>query len=594
MIRILKLYTLVLILLLCASCKQTRPENRVLPPDNNAQKISDFALLDEQGHFQQISYYSDYDAVVVISHGVGCPVVRQQSHDIEALKQQFQAEKVMFLFLNANQQDSRDSIQAETKDYGVTIPVMVDETQMIAKALGLNRTGEALLIDPKTLTIRYRGPINDRLNYEAQKAEPKESYLKDALNQYLSGKKIERPEIMSIGCAIAFHDENIDTYKSISYSKTIAPLLHQKCMACHRQGGVAPWAMTDYQTVKGWSGMMREVIRTKRMPPWQADPHVGSFKNDISLSIEEQRELLHWIESGAKKEADEVDPLLDYSKEKITLEWPLGKPDLILSTDIQTIPATGETGYRYVNIDPKLDQDIWVSAIHVRPTNMRAMHHAFVMVDAPLSYNKTAKHKISNDWKSGVIGTYAPGIYFGEVAPEGTAHFIPAHSKIKLQLHYQSTGKIEQDQMQVAFYFTQAKNLKQLFGDGVVKRLLRIPPYEQSWPASAEYKFSAPVTIFDMMPHMHYRGKEAYYLAQYPDNHVEPILSVPNYRFNWQREYVLKEPLQLPAGSSLLFNGSFDNSTQNIFNPDPAATIGFGERSIDEMFIGYFTYVYNE
>ena len=45
--------------------------------------------------------------------------------------------------------------------------------------------------------------------------------------------------------------------------------------------------------------MMREVVRTRRMPPWHADPHIGTFSNDMSLTQQEEQTLIHWIEAGS-------------------------------------------------------------------------------------------------------------------------------------------------------------------------------------------------------------------------------------------------------------------------------------------------------
>ena len=56
-------------------------------------------------------------------------------------------------------------------------------------------------------------------------------------------------------------------------------MLVEKCAACHQTGGVGPWAMTSYDMVKGFAPMIREVVRTQRMPPWHADPHYGVWQN---------------------------------------------------------------------------------------------------------------------------------------------------------------------------------------------------------------------------------------------------------------------------------------------------------------------------
>jgi hypothetical protein len=66
--------------------------------------------------------------------------------------------------------------------------------------------------------------------------------------------------------------------------------------------------------------------------------------------------------------------------------------------------------------------------------------------------------------------------------------------------------------------------------------------------------------------------------------------SVPDYNFNWQQNYILKEPLDIPAGSKLIVEGTFDNSYQNPINPDPNVEVSFGRQSYDEMLCAFFSY----
>jgi hypothetical protein len=80
------------------------------------------------------------------------------------------------------------------------------------------------------------------------------------------------------------------------------------------------------------------------------------------------------------------------------------------------------------------------------------------------------------------------------------------------------------------------------------------------------------------------------YEAHYPDGRVEVLLSVPNYSFGWQRQYVLDPPKALPAGTRLVVRAAFDNSDRNPANPDPTAWVRYGEQSFEEMLFGYFLY----
>jgi hypothetical protein len=89
---------------------------------------------------------------------------------------------------------------------------------------------------------------------------------------------------------------------------------------------------------------------------------------------------------------------------------------------------------------------------------------------------------------------------------------------------------------------------------------------------------------------MHYRGKEARFTLKYPDGSEEMILNVPNYQFNWQKTYDFIEPRFVPAGTEMVFEGAFDNSEMNPFNPDPTIEITWGEQTWNEMFFGFIRY----
>jgi hypothetical protein len=92
------------------------------------------------------------------------------------------------------------------------------------------------------------------------------------------------------------------------------------------------------------------------------------------------------------------------------------------------------------------------------------------------------------------------------------------------------------------------------------------------------------------MPHMHVRGKDFEYVAEYADGRREKVLSVPRWDFNWQIHYELAEPMHMPKGSKLLCTAHFDNSTANKANPDPDKKVTWGDQTWDEMMIGYINY----
>src|SRR5262249_40497266 len=157
----------------------------------------------------------------------------------------------------------------------------------IGESLGVKQTGEALVIDPKEWKVVYRGSVDGVADAvkAVQNAGPSTGSGRTAAR--VKGCKIDLPEA---------HRER--AHERISYERTIAPMLMDKCVKCHREGGIGRWQMTSYEIVRGFAPMIREVLRTERMPPWHADPHYGVFSNDRSLTAEDTKTLVHWIEAG--------------------------------------------------------------------------------------------------------------------------------------------------------------------------------------------------------------------------------------------------------------------------------------------------------
>ena len=98
------------------------------------------------------------------------------------------------------------------------------------------------------------------------------------------------------------------------------------------------------------------------------------------------------------------------------------------------------------------------------------------------------------------------------------------------------------------------------------------------------------VTMWSVLPHTHMRGKKWEVTAIYPDGRSELILDVPKYDFNWQTDYIFKEPLLLPKGTKLQTSAWYDNSTANKANPDPTKDVYWGDQTWEEMQFTAFTF----
>ncbi len=550
--------------------------------------VPNFGLHDQNGEFHTLYYYSDAKAVVLYIQGNECPIVRNAIIDLKSVRREFKDKGIEFLMLNSNVQDDRSSIAQEADEFDIDFPILKDDAQLVAEALQLHRTGEAIVIDPYSWSVIYRGPINDRMGYESQKNDADNHYLADALNAHLNGEEITENYVKSVGCLIKRLHTDPSEYADISYEHDVAPILIEKCMSCHVEGGIAPWQMKSYEAVFGWSMMMREVLRTKRMPPFHADPEYGKLKHNIALSNEELTTLVHWIEAGAKKDSDR-DPLKEYEA-KVPI-WELGTPELVIELKEEDIPATGIIDYRYQEHEIEIEEDIWATGFQILPGNREVLHHVLVSVIYPDGFLEPIDR--SSPWLDGLLAAWAPGGET-EVFPEGTGRAIPKGSKLHFQMHYTTNGKEQSDQSTVGIYYTKDQPANEYLMVGAFNTRLQIPPHEKSYKNKAKYLFEHDATLYALFPHMHFRGKAMKFTALYPDGSREVVLNVPNYSFNWQRGYHFEEPLELPARTVLYVDAEFDNSSQNTFNPAPEKTVYWGDFSFDEMLIGYMSFEYHE
>lgn len=548
----------------------------------NALKVDDFVLLDQHGEAKRMHYRKDAPAIVLIVHGNGCQIIRSLAPDYRALREDYAQHGIPVWMINSNLQDDRASVQAEAQEWGLDFPVLDDSTQDIGRSLGLTRTGEVLVINPKTWELVYRGALNDRVHFERQKNSAKEQYVRKALDALLAGETPQYTENNGPGCAINFVERD---GKNVSYSKTIAPLLMEKCTDCHVKGGIAPWAMSEYRMVQGFAPMIREVLRTRRMPPWHVDPEVGEWQHDAGITDEQRATLMAWLEAGAPRgEGD--DPLL--TVKPLDNKWTLGEPHLIIELPAFAVPASGTVEYQYPQVKNTLGRDAWVVAATVIPGDPQAVHH--VLMGANTSLPEEGDKLTSEVFENYIMG-YAPGNESAHM-PKDTGVFVPKDAYYSLQMHYTPYGREATDVTRIGLYFADEPPKQFLRQEVVVNMRLDIPPHEAAHEEAASFRFYHDATIYGLTPHSHYRGRSSEFELLYPDGSEEQILSVPNYDFNWQRTYVFEEPKNVPAGTRIVHRTIYDNSINNPGNPDPEKRVTWGLQSEEEMLYGSVNYAW--
>jgi hypothetical protein len=529
------------------------------------QRVDNFRLLDHTGKSHELYYLSDMKAVVLMAQGNDCDAVRKSIPALKALRDQYRTQGVEFLLINSNLNQGRDSIAQEASQAGLDLPVLMDDTQLIGESLKLVRNGEVLVINPRDWTLAYRGPL----------AKGRKPYTADALNAVLTGETVDTAKVRASGCKIKMPERNrTRAHAKISYEKTIAPMLIDNCVNCHRAGAIGPWHMNSYDMIRGFAPMIREVLRTERMPPWHADPHYSAFSNDRSLSKEQIKTLVHWIEAGAPR-GKGSDPLT--SAPKLQTQWALGEPDLIVEIPPFNVPASGTVPYQMPKAAYPLDREVWVRAVDFIPGDRTVLHHILA---------GTGSRGVL---EGGDLGNFVPGAS-PMILPEGTGFLLKPGTQFSFQMHYTVSGKATTDASRMGLYFHKNPPTHQMHSMVIANTRLKIPANTKEHTESFARPVPRDIIVYSLLPHAHFRGRAATFSVEYPDGRKEMLLSVPKYDFNWQTTYELKAPKLIPKGSKIVHTTTWDNSSQNKANPDPNRVVPWGEQTWDEMLYGVVRY----
>lgn len=539
-----------------------------------ADRIGDFSLLDQDGYYHSMSWLDDHKAVALLVQANGSAATKAALPEFTKLKAQFDAQGIEFFMINPMGKKNREAVSAELAALGSDIPVLMDDARVISEALGIAHTGEVVVFNPKKFTVDYIGSVEGAAT---------------ALSEIAAGKDVSTAMVATSGESISY-----DAPAVASYSKDIAPFLADNCATCHREGGIAPFAMDSHAVAKGWSPMIREVLMTKRMPPGQIDGHIGEFTNGMVLEDEDVRKVIAWAEAGAPKDGD-TDLLTELTWPES--KWAFGEPDYIIEIPSQQVPATGVLDYRDVAVTIDIDKDRWLRGSQYLAGDPTVLHHTINRLDFP---GETGRGGFlgSGDPDKAEITPYIPGAD-PVWNPDNTGGLVKAGSILNLNLHYTTTGRETVDDGKIGLWFYPEGEVPEERMSGACACIFppswtSIPPNDPNFEQTASITIRKDANIMSFTPHMHFRGKYMRFYADYPDGSSEELINIAQYDYAWQRAYTLKQPRFVPAGTKIRAVGAFDNSAQNPANPDPEREVPWGQQSWDEMFFGAVNWKYTE
>ncbi len=375
-----------------------------------------------------------------------------------------------------------------------------------------------------------------------------------------------------------------------TFTKDIAPILQRSCQSCHRQGEIAPMALTTYQEVRPWARSIKTRVVARDMPPFHVDRTIGiqSFKDDPSLSDAEIQLVARWVDAGAPQgNPAAMPPSRTFAT---TGDWQIGEPDLVIKFPAYQVPAAGPDIFGDLFADIPIDQDRYIKAIQTRSATKQShkvVHHA-------LSYSVATPEGEQAAMNEGqFLVEYASGKN-AEVYPEGSGVLLQKGQRARLSYHLHSIGEATLAEVEIGV---------KLYPKGYVpqhirwSRQLAQPTTPIDIPANTIARSDGytilhkPARLIAFQPHMHNLGKRQCLEVIYPTSGTRTtteMLNCADFNNNWHLTYNYTEDAQplLPAGSMLHNIQWHDNTKTNPRAMDPKNWVGDGQRTIDEM--GFF------
>jgi tetratricopeptide (TPR) repeat protein/mono/diheme cytochrome c family protein len=383
------------------------------------------------------------------------------------------------------------------------------------------------------------------------------------------------------------------TAQPVTFNRDIAPILYRSCARCHRPGEAGPFSLLTYADAKSHARQIDAVTKRRFMPPWLPEPGELKFADELRLSDSEIAQIQAWVEQGSLEgNPSDLPPVPKFAE-----GWQLGKPDIILkAAQPYALPASGSDNYWNFVFRAPVDRTRWLKAMEIRPGDKRLVHHANVLVDR--QQNGRRQEREPGEGFGGMELTieseaFDPDSHFlfwkpgsiPYVEPDSMALRLDKDTDLILNAHLQPSGKAETIQPTLGLYFTdkpatQYPILVQLEND----RMLDIPAGDRHFVVTDEFTLPTDVDVLAIYPHAHYLGKDLQAIAKFPDGRSQTLIHIPDWNLNWQAVYRYAQPVRLPKGTTISMNFSYDNSDDNVRNPnDPPQRVLAGNRAVDEM-----------
>lgn len=425
-------------------------------------------------------------------------------------------------------------------------------------------------------------------------------------------------------CSNQTEPKEVVINQKVTYAKDIAPILFKNCTACHRNGEAGPFNLLTYLDAKRSANKIKFTTQTRYMPPWPADPAYTHFTNERVLSDTQIALIKKWVLTGCE------------AGDTASLQMPVfysgsffGKPDVVVKLQ-EPLPVKGDGTDRFymVKLPYELPHDTFARIIEFVPNKRKLIHHVnghlvnyendkkknvfegnSYFMDIPGGSTDIYKQMgILNDDGSYPVLTpntvyYLPG-YTPPVYPQsiGGIYLKKKGAFFLKNVHYGPSKNDNADSSVInIFYGPRPERPIQetqlgTFGIAKTEPALTIPAdsvktFMSRWTTPSD------ISVLSVNPHMHLLGKTFLAYAISPSKDTIRLIRIPRWDFKWQYYYTFRQPVKIPAGSTIFAFGTYDNTDKNPYNPyHPPRTISerndFQSMSTnEEMFQFIFTYL---
>ncbi len=398
----------------------------------------------------------------------------------------------------------------------------------------------------------------------------------------------------------------------VNFAEDIAPIIYKNCSNCHREGEIGPFPLTNYNEVADKALTIKAVTQSRYMPPWKPDPDYSSFLEESHMSQEEIDLIAEWADNGAPRGDITLEPAFpDFPEGSL-----LGEPDFVVSmAEAHLHRGNNRDSYYYFVLPTDFPEDKIVKAVEFRPGNAKIVHHALIFEDT----NGIARNTDASTPEYGFSSfgsfngdendiTFLRGKQFPPYAPgqkairyqEGLGQVLKAGADLAVQIHYAPSPTDEWDQSTINFFFADDTEQVDRFVDQDIFLPLQLPGgfFGFIMQPNTEREFigtwrmNEDRSLVGIFPHSHLLGKEWEAWVEHTDGSITPLISIPDWDFNWQSQYYFDRFIKAEAGSTIYARAVYDNTVNNPNNPsNPPQLVFWGDRTEDEMFYMPFLFV---